>query len=567
MATFDYDVLVVGSGFGGSVTALRLTEKGYRVGVLEAGRRFADEDFPATSWRVTRFLWAPKLGLRGLQRIHVLPDVIVLAGAGVGGGSLVYANTLYVPPESFFRDPQWADMTDWADELAPYYDQAARMLGVVDTPKMTPADEAFLSVAQEMGVADTFRLTPVGVYYGSGPGVTSPDPFFGGVGPERTGCTDCGECMTGCRHNAKNTQVKNYLGLAERAGTVVHPLTTVTAIRPLASGGFEVDTVASGSWTRKTARTFTAEQVVVAAGTYNTQKLLHRQRDEGNLANISPMLGRLSRSNSEALVGAVRSTSGADFTRGTAITSSFHADESTHVESVRYGRGSNLMGMLTTVMTDAQPGVPRWKVWAKKVASEPVESMKMLNVRRWSERGLIALVMQNVDNSLTVSSVKSRLLGWHLTTGQGDGEPNPEWIPAGNVTARKLAETVGGVAAGNLGDLVSAPMTAHFIGGAVIGSSPERGVIDGYHRVYGHPGLHVVDGSSITANLGVNPSLTITAQAERAMALWPNRGDDDARPTLGEQYQRVAPVPPKSPVVPASAPGALRLPIEPVARN
>ncbi|MCX6460428.1 MAG: GMC family oxidoreductase [Actinobacteria bacterium] len=567
MTVFDYDVLVVGSGFGGSVTALRLTEKGYRVGVIEAGRRFADEDFPATSWRINRFLWAPKLGLRGLQRIHVLPDVIVLAGAGVGGGSLVYANTLYVPPESFFRDPQWADMTDWAAELAPYYDQAARMLGVVDTPKMTPADEAFLSVAQEMGVADTFRLTPVGVYYGSGPGVTTPDPFFGGVGPERTGCTDCGECMTGCRHNAKNTLVKNYLGLAERAGTVVHPLTTVTAIRPLTSGGYEVDTVTSGSWTNKSARTLSAEQVVVAAGTYNTQKLLHRQRDEGNLPNISPMLGRLSRSNSEALVGAVRSTSGADFTRGTAITSSFHADESTHVESVRYGRGSNLMGLLTTVMTDAQPDVPRWKVWAKKVASEPVESIKMLNVRRWSERGLIALVMQNVDNSLTVSSVKSRLRGWHLTTGPGDGDPNPQWIPAGNVTARKLAETVGGVAAGNFGDLVSAPMTAHFIGGAVIGSSPERGVIDGYHRVYGHPGLHVVDGSSITANLGVNPSLTITAQAERAMALWPNRGDDDARPVLGQDYQRVAPVPPQSPVVPASAPAALRLPIEPVARS
>ena len=562
----DYDVIVVGSGFGGSVTAMRLTEKGYRVGVMEAGRRFDDADFPETSWRVRRFLWAPRIGLRGLQRIHVLPDVIVLAGAGVGGGSLVYANTLYVPPESFFRDPQWADITDWADELAPYYDQAARMLGVVDTPRMTPADEVFRQVAEELGVVDTFRLTPVGVFYGSGPGVTSADPFFGGAGPARAGCTECGECMTGCRHNAKNTLPKNYLGLAERAGAVVHPLTTVTAVRPLESGGFEVDTERSGAWARRQRRTFTADQVVIAAGAYNTQRLLLRQRDDGNLPALSPMLGRLSRSKSEALVGAVRRSVDVDYTRGTTITSSFHADESTHVESVRYGRGSNLMGLLTTVMTDARPGVARWKVWARQLASDPLERARLLNVRRGSERSLIALVMQNVDNSLTVSSVRSRLLGWHLTTSQGEGDPNPDWIPAANDTARRLAATIGGTAAGNLGDLVSAPMTAHFMGGAVIGSTPERGVIDAFHRAFGHPGLHVVDGSSITANLGVNPSLTITALAERAMALWPNRGDDDERPPLGAGYRRVQAVAPQSPIVPPSAPAALRLPIEPVQR-
>ena len=556
----DYDVLVVGSGFGGSVSALRLTEKGYRVGVLEAGRRFADGDFPTTSWRLSRFLWAPKLGLRGIQRIHVLPHVVVLAGAGVGGGSLVYANTLYVPPESYFRDPQWSDITDWADELGPFYDQASRMLGVVQTPHPSPADEIFLDVARQMGVADTFRLTPVGVYFGGGPGVVEPDPFFGGVGPERTGCLECGECMTGCRYNAKNTLPKNYLGLAERAGAVVHPLTTVTEIRPRDGGGYDVITRKSGTWGRRTS-TFTATDVIVSAGTFNTQRLLHRQRDLGNLPRLSSMLGRLSRSNSESLVGAVAHKVTGDFTRGTAITSSFHPDENTHIESVRYGKGSNMMGLLETVLTDVRPDRSRLRVWARQVASAPMEAARLLNVHRWSERGVIALVMQNVDNSLVVSSARSRLLGWHLTTRQGEGAPNPEWIPEGNRAARLLAEAIDGTPAGPVGDVLSAPMTAHFVGGAVIGSSPERGVIDGYHRAFGHPGLHIVDGSSIPANLGVNPSLTITAQAERAMSMWPNKGERDKRPPLGEPYQRIAPVAPQAPVVPDHAPGALRLPI------
>src|SRR6478735_2989019 len=262
-----YDVLVVGSGFGGSFTALRLTEKGYRVGVLEAGRRFADNEFAATSWRIRRFLWAPRLGLYGIQRIHLLPDAVILAGAGVGGGSLVYANTLYVPPPEFFDDPQWAGIADWSAELAPYYDQAARMLGVNDVPHRSPLDETFAEVAADMGVGETFRLTPVGVFFGA-PGRTVPDPYFGGAGPARTGCIECGECMTGCRHNAKNTLPKNYLGLAESAGAVVHPMTTVTAVRPRRSGGYAVETTHTGPAMRGR-RTFTADHVVVAAGTYN----------------------------------------------------------------------------------------------------------------------------------------------------------------------------------------------------------------------------------------------------------------------------------------------------------
>jgi cholesterol oxidase len=559
MTDLHYDVLVVGSGFGGSVTALRLTEKGYRVGVLEAGRRFDDADFATTSWRIRKFLWAPRLGLYGIQRIHVLPDVVVLAGAGVGGGSLVYANTLYVPPAAFFEDPQWAGITDWQRELMPYYDQAARMLGVADVPHRSPLDDTFAAVADDMGVGDTFRLTPVGVFFGE-PGTTVPDPFFGGAGPARTGCTECGECMTGCRHNAKNTLPKNYLGLAESAGATVHPLTTVSCISPRDEGGFAVDTVRTGPLMRGR-RTFTADQVVVAAGTYNTQKLLHRLRDDGVLPRISPRLGVMSRTNSESLVGAVSRRTDVDFTRGVAITSSFHPDAHTHVEPVRYGKGSNLMGLLGTVLTDGVEGTPRWKVWARTVAHRPGEALRTLNVRRWSERGAIALVMQSVDNSITVSSVRSRLGRWRLTSRQGEGEPNPTWIPEGNDAARRIAEKIGGDAMGNLGDLIDAPMTAHFVGGACIGADPEHGVIDPYHRVFGHEGLHVVDGSAVSANLGVNPSLTITAQAERAMALWPNKGDADPRPPLGSTYVEVGAVAPVRPVVPAAAPAALRLPI------
>ncbi len=557
--TEHYDVLVVGSGFGGSVTALRLTEKGYRVGVLEAGRRFTDDEFATTSWRVRKFLFAPRLGLYGIQRIHLLPDAVVLCGAGVGGGSLVYANTLYVPPKEFFADPQWASIADWQRELAPYYDQARRMLGVTQVPHRSPLDDVFAEVAEDMGVGHTFALTPVGVFFGEEAGRTVPDPFFGGVGPARAGCLECGACMTGCRHNAKNTLPKNYLGLAEAAGAVVHPLTTVRVVRPRAQGGYAVETVRTGPLMRGR-RIFTADHVVVAAGTYNTQRLLHRMRDEGFLPRISARLGHVSRTNSESIVGAVSTRKDTDFTKGVAITSSFFPDERTHIEPVRYGKGSNLMGLLGTVMTDGVEGVPRWKVWARTVAENPRIAARSLSVRRWSEKGAIALVMQSVDNSLTVRGVKTRL-GFRLTSKQGDGEPNPTWIPAGNEASRRIAEKIDGFPMGQLGDLIDAPMTAHFVGGCCIGGDAEHGVIDAFHRVYGHEGLHVVDGSAVSANLGVNPSLTITAQAERAMAFWPNKGEADPRPPLGTAYAEVPAVVPRNPVVPADAPGALRLPV------
>ena len=359
---FDYDVLVIGSGFGGSVTALRLTEKGYKVGVLEAGARFEDEDFAKTSFELTKFLFRPEIGCYGIQRIDAVRDSLILAGAGVGGGSLVYANTLYEPLEPFYKDPQWRGITDWKSELAPYYDQAKRMLGVVENPLRTPSDDVMEKVANDLGVGDTFHPTPVGVFFG-GPdqakGEHVADPYFGGAGPDRNTCIACGDCMTGCKYNAKNTLMKNYLYLAEQQGAKVMPLSTVTRVRPRDGGGYDV-TIKFTKAKRTTAastKTLSAEQVVFAAAAIGTQKLLHRMKAEGHLPGLSDRLGYLSRTNSESILGAIAPDRSIDYSYGIAITSSFHPDEDTHVEPVRYGKGSNAMAMLQTVLTDGDgPG-------------------------------------------------------------------------------------------------------------------------------------------------------------------------------------------------------------------
>ncbi|MGH3358215.1 MAG: GMC oxidoreductase, partial [Nocardioidaceae bacterium] len=557
---YDYDVLVIGSGFGGSVAALRLTEKGYLVGVVEAGARFEDADFPATSFDSKRFLFAPALGCYGIQRIDLLKDVLILSGAGVGGGSLVYANTLYEPLEPFYRDRQWGHITDWRAELKPYYEQAKRMLGVMTYPHFTPSDGVMQKVAADMGVADTFHPTPVGVFMGE-PGRETADPYFGGAGPARSGCLECGECMTGCRHNAKNTLVKNYLYLAERSGARVHPLTTVTRVSPYA-GGYAVETRRTDKRFGGGRRRFTAEQVVFAASALGTQRLLHRMRDTGALPRISPRLGLLTRTNSESILGAISRDDSVDYSEGVAITSSFHPDEQTHIEPVRYGKGSNFMSLLQTVLTDGDGDAPRWRVWLRELWAQRRDVRSLYDLKHWSQRTVIALVMQSLDNSITTYTRRNRLTGRRrLTSKQGHGAPNPSWIPAGNEATRRIAEHIDGTAGGTIGEPFNIPLTAHFMGGCAIGDSPETGVVDPYQRLYGYEGLHVVDGSAISANLGVNPSLTITAQAERAMAFWPNRGEADPRPRTGEAYRRVEPVVPTSPVVPDDAPGALRLPI------
>ena len=565
-AAAHYDVLVIGSGFGGSVTALRLTEKGYKVGVLEAGARFADDELPEHGGDLKRFLFRPEVGLYGIQRIDLVHDCFILAGAGVGGGSLNYANTLYEPPDPFYRDPQWAHITDWKSELGPYYDQAKRMLGVTEYARTTPADVAMRKVADEMGVGDTFHATPVGVFFGQ-PGQPGgeqvADPFFGGVGPDRTTCINCGSCMTGCRHNAKNTLVKNYLYLAEQNGAVVHPLTTVTDVRPRAEGGYEV----TARWTKaklsrgRAVKTFTADQVVFSAAALGTQRLLHRLKAEGSLPGISDRLGVLTRTNSEAILWATANDDSVDWTEGVAITSSFHPDEHTHVEPVRYGRGPNVMPLLATVLVDEVTGEKRWRTWGKELWRQRNGLKDLYSLNTWSRRTVVALVMQTLDNSITTVWRKRGSVGY-MSSQQGHGAPNPTYIAAAYDAVRRLARIMGARQAyGAVGEPLGMPLTAHFIGGCAIGDSPETGVVDAYQRVYGYDGLHVVDGSAISANLGVNPSLTITAQAERAMAFWPNKGEADPRPAVGTAYRRLAPVEPKNPVVPEAAPGALRLPI------
>jgi cholesterol oxidase len=555
MAERHFDVVIIGSGFGGSVSALRLVEKGYNVALIEAGRRFEEKDFPKTSWRINRFLFFPRLGLKGLQRIHALPDVLILAGAGVGGGSLVYANTLYRPPESYFQDPQWASITDWSAELDPWYDQASRMLGVAENPFRSPSDDAMYEVACEMGREKSFKPAPLGIHFGK-PGLEVDDPYFGGKGPKRRGCTHCGECMTGCRHNAKNTLPKNYLGLAEEAGAKVFAETTATEVRPMGKG-WSIETRSSGAWFGGRKR-FTADQVIIACGTYNTLKLLHRMKSKDVLPKLSPTLGDLARTNSESLTAAVMKRGEIDFSQGAAITSSFFPDEKTHVEPVRYGKGSNLMGLLQTVMTEGGSASNRRRSWLRKVLKNPVTLLRILNVRRWSERSVIALVMQNVDSAITVRAKRS-LFGFRLTSKNNSDNPNATYIPAANEVARSISRRHGGLPVGHVGDLVSAPFTAHFVGGCVIGSDEKSGVIDPYHRVWNYPTLHVIDGSTLTANLGVNPSLTITAQAERALSLWPNKGDEDLRPSQGESYVRMPAIPPRAPVVPEGAVGELRV--------
>jgi cholesterol oxidase len=481
----------------------------------------------------------------------------------VGGGSLNYANTLYVPPAPFFQDPQWARITDWQAELAPHYETAQRMLGVVVNPCEGPVERLMRDTAESLGVGETFRKTPVAVFFGE-PDKRVPDPYFAGEGPERTGCTECGNCMVGCRVGAKNTLVKNYLALAERRGVTIEPLRTVTSIRPLhpktPEEGYAVTTVRTGAWgRRRSARhTVTAGQVVIAAGAWGTANLLQAMK-ASDLPEISDRLGNVTRTNSEALGGAMtdRVPQGVDLTRGVAITSSFNIDENTHIENVRYGRGSNAMGALSVLQVDGGGPVPRPLKFLAQALRHPVLFARTLSNRRWSERTVIALVMQTHDNSITVRR-KRGLFGWKLTSSEGHGEPTPTYIPQANAAVRALASKLGQVtgrrawAGSSIGEIFDIPMTAHFLGGAVISSTPASGVIDPYQRVWGYPGLHVVDGSAISANLGVNPSLTITAQAERAMSLWPARGALDRRPAQGLPYARLSPLPEPGPATRAA---------------
>jgi cholesterol oxidase len=526
---FDFDWLVVGSGFGGSVSALRLAEKGYSVGVLECGRRFADHEFPSSTADLRRYFWNPRLGMKGIFRLTTFKDVSVVSGCGVGGGSLGYANTLYVPPKAFFEDRQWADMQDWESALAPHYAEAQRMLGVVQNPHDDPADQLLRELGEELGVGDTYKKTPVGIYFGE-PGKTVADPFFGGEGPDRTGCQLCGRCMVGCQHGAKNTLVKNYLYFAEKRGAQVMPERTVLDIRPLGSAdgrhGYEVESVRSGAWLRKDRRVQRARGVVVSAGPLGTNKLLQRCRLKGSLPRISTRLGELVRTNSESILTVtVPEDYHDDLIKRVAITSSIYPDPNTHIETVTYGDDGDSMHRLYTLLTGDGTRLTRPLKLLAQIAMHPKRLVKVLFPKHWSRRTIIILVMQTLDNAIALRPRKGPFGSFWLQTEQDPERPNPTFIPIANKAAEWFAKRTGGIAQSALTEaLFNIPTTAHILGGAVIAADAGEGVVDAAQHVFGYENLLVCDGSAIPANVGVNPSLTITALAEHAMSLIPPKG-------------------------------------------
>lgn len=516
---FDHDFVIVGSGFGGSVSALRLREKGYSVCVLERGRRWHAADFPRTNWDVRRSLWVPALRWFGTLRLSFFSDVFVLSASGVGGGSLVYANTLYVPPDEFFESSQWASIQDWKAALMPHYRVAQFMLGVTQNTYEGEPDRVLREVADEIGRGDTYVRTPVGVYFGAAD-KTVQDPYFGGAGPDRAGCNYCGGCMVGCRFNAKNTLDKNYLYFAEKLGAEVRPMRTVIDVRALPTGGYAITHERSGSGPGRDRQVLRARNVVLSAGVLGTVKLLLECKERGSLPNVSEALGRMVRTNSEAILG-VSSRKDVNWSRGIAITSSIHPDARTHIEVVRYNEGSDALAPLATLLTDGGGGSPRWFTWLKNIAKNPGDFLRMSWPIGKAKRGVLLLVMQTLDNSISLRLRRTWRTLWRraLDTDRGDGAPNPSYIPLGNQVARVFAGKTDGIAGSSIMEvLFDTPTTAHILGGAAIGATPSEGVIDAHNQVFGHEGLFVCDGSMIPANLGVNPSLTITAMTEHAMS-------------------------------------------------
>jgi cholesterol oxidase len=519
---FDDDWIVIGSGFGGSVSALRLAEKGYRVSVLECGRRFRDEDFAESTWDARRYFWAPMLGMKGILRLSPMKDMFIGSGCGVGGGSLGYASTLYRARPEFFKDPQWADLDDWEAVLAPCYDTAEHYLGVEPVDFDSDGDELLRQLGAHLGVADTFAHTRVGIFLGE-PGKTVPDPYFDGEGPERTGCIRCGSCMVGCRHGAKNTLVKNYLYLAEKKGVRVEAERTVVDVRPLGDGdgseGYAVTTVRSGAWFARDRRVRTARGVVVAAGAMGTNHLLANCKHHGSLPRLSDRLGELVRSNSESILAVTPEEDHHDFTKTVAISSSIYPDHDTHIELVTYGPDADSMSFLFLLLTGHGTRLTRPFLALATAIRHPIRFLKSLWPFKWSRRTLIVLVMQTSDNAIRFCARRRWLRGGvRLTTQQDPERPIPTEIPVADEAVRWLVEKIGGIPqASVLESVFNIPSTAHILGGAPIGEDATKGVVDRHLRAFGYQNLVVCDGAAVPANPGVNPSLTITALAEHAM--------------------------------------------------
>lgn len=517
-----YDYIIIGSGFGGSVSALRLAEKGYSVLVIEQGKRYQTEDFPKTNWNLRKYFWLPKLGLYGIQAMTLLKDVFILHGTGVGGGSLVYANNLLIPPDKIFDDPRWGSK-GWKDKLSPYYKTAQKMLGATPSKVITKADRILKECATEIGKEDTFHINDVAIYFGE-EDVTVPDPYFDGKGPERTGCNLCGGCMVGCRYGAKNTLDKNYLYLAEQLGVEILPETEVVDVKPIANNQFQMTTKkVTGLFGKE--NIFYSKGVIFSGGVMGTVKLLHRCKAMGSLPKISDQLGNVVRTNSETLVG-VKANDGEDYSKGIAITSGVYPDEDTHIETVRYGKGQDAMSGLATILTDGRKGQPRQITFLLTILKHPIKFIRSLWPFRWAEKTTILLVMQTISNYMKFEYKRRwwRLGKRSINSNWQTAEKVPSYIPVANDFAKRFAQKVNGAAFSVLPEvLFDTSSTAHILGGCIMSDSPEKGVIDFSGKIHGYDNLYVVDGSIVPANLGVNPSLTITALAEYIMEQIPSK--------------------------------------------
>lgn len=533
-----YDFVIIGSGFGGSVSAMRLTEKGYRVLVLERGKRYRAEDFPKTNWNVFNYLWLPAARCFGIMGINLLDDIMILNGSGVGGGSLVYASTHIKPGDNFFEAEEWRGLADWKSELAPHYETADRMLGTTPNPKFWPADHVLRDIAVELGQEATFKPTPVGIFFGE-PGRAVPDPFFDGEGPERVGCIHCGGCMVGCRHNAKNTLDKNYLYLAEKWGAEVRPEANALDIRPLtnqADGArYEVEYEKTTAWLRKPKTVVRAKNVVVSAGVLGTLDLLLRCRDEiKSLPRLSPRLGKRVRSNSEALLGVTAREGQQDFSEGVAITSHFWANDHTSVEPVRYPRGSSFIRLLSVPLVEMSGShLHRLGRFLAYGIRQPYDFLKARFLPDWARDTTILLIMQTIENRMEIRRGRSlwTLFRMGLVSERDKTLPIPSVIESGRSIVERFAKRVNGIPQSNFNEaILDKAATAHILGGCGIGHDEQSGVIDLNHQVFNYPGLYVADASAIPANLGVNPSLTITAMTERAMSRIPAAPTPMSRP-------------------------------------
>ena len=522
--THTYDYIIIGSGFGGSVSAMRLAEKGYSVFVLEKGKRFEEKDFARSNWQFWKYLWLPALRAHGILQISILKGVMVLHGAGVGGGSLGYANVLEVPSDETFATPAWNQNMKWGEVLLPHYETARRMLGAARNPQLWKADHVLRQMADEICMGHTFRATDVGVYFGEA-GSTVPDPYFGGEGPARAGCNHCGGCMVGCRYNAKNTLPKNYLYFAEKNGAEIKAEVEVTDVRPLTGvndARYEV-TYRSSTSLSKPKRIVHAKNVIFSGGVMGTIKLLLHLRDiKRSLPKLSSRLGHMVRTNSEALLGSLARKSDVNYSEGVAISSIYNQDEVTRVEPVRYPDGSSLMRFLAAPLIDTDVSVPvRFLKFLGWTLTHPLDFARALVLPNWAHNVTILLVMQHADNGMRfrIGRSGSTLFRRGLVADEEPGYTIHAQVKGSHELTRDFARRTNGIALGSIGEnILGLPTTAHIMGGAPIGSNAEEGVVNENFEVHNYPGMYIVDGSIMPANPGVNPSLTITALAEYAMS-------------------------------------------------